>query len=168
MTEQLNTQTLSEEGATENPPAGDSQVFTQEQVNQLVGKTRKEERAKYANYEKYKADSEKLAEIENANKSELEKFKERAESAEAALAAIKQAEEQMAWKKEVSEKTGVPAEVIQGNTKEDMESFAESIQKYFPQPDASRPYVSSDGFAPSNAGKKSTRKQFADAMKDVF
>ena len=35
---------------TENQPAGDSQTFAQEQVNQLVGAARKKERAKYEGF----------------------------------------------------------------------------------------------------------------------
>lgn len=153
------------EGA-ENQPIGDSQLFTQEQVNQLVGNARKKERAKYENYEKYKADSEKLAEIELANQTDLEKAITRAEKAESELQEILLNKQISEWKEEVSKETGVPIEAINGTTREDMEACAESLKKYFPQSDPKSPFIASDGFAPSHVPTKTTRELFAEALGD--
>lgn len=158
-------QQLNDEGQ-ENQPAGDSQTFTQDQVNVLVGNARKKERAKYENYEKYKADSEKLAEIEEANKTDLEKALSRAEQAEKELTALKQTQQIAEWKAEVSKETGVPAEALHGESREALEACAETLQKYFTPQDNTRPYIASDGFAPSDTKGKSTRDQFAEALRD--
>lgn len=150
----------------ENQPAGDSQMFTQDQVNVMVGNARKKERAKFENYERYKADSERLAEIEEANKSDLEKALSRAEQAETELAAIRLAQQVAEWKGDIAKETGVPVEALHGSTREELEACAEGLRKYFPSADSSKPYVASDGFAPTDRRGRTSREQFADALQD--
>lgn len=165
MTEEIQTQVT--EGA-ESLPAGDSQMFTQEQLDSIVGKTRKEERAKYAHYDEYKAAFEELEKLKESQKSDLDKALERAESAEAALNAIKHEKERATWRAEISADTGVPEAAINGDTKEEMEECAERLRQYFPQNTNTRPYVESDGFAPSKTTGKTTREQFAESISNFI
>lgn len=147
----------------ENPAAGDSpKLLTQEQVNSVIGKTRAEERAKYQNYDEYKAAYEELQELKEAQQSELEKAQSRAEKAEQELAGIKQAQQVSEWRSEVAASTGVPEAALSGSTKEELEQCAESLKQFFPT--GSRPFVASDGFAPQKQQGQSTREQFAEAL----
>lgn len=148
----------------ENQPAGDSQTFTQEQVNQLVGAARKKERAKYEGFDQYKAAYERLQEIEEQGKSELEKAIQRAEKAEKALSAREQADQIAKDKAEVSESTGVPTEALHGDTREEIEACAEQLAKYFK---GQTGVVGSDGFAPT--GNQTTPKdQFIQQLDELF
>lgn len=121
------------EGAIENPAMEGSQprTFTQEEVNALMGKTRKEERAKFSNYEEYKAAADELAKLKEKDKTELEKATERAEAAEARLAEREAAEAIALAAREVSKATGVPEEALRGATREEIEAHAEVLRPFF-------------------------------------
>lgn len=64
----------------ENGASGST--FTQEQMNTLAGKTRIEERAKFADYTELQEKAARLDKIEEANKTELERANSRAETFE--------------------------------------------------------------------------------------
>jgi hypothetical protein len=53
--------------------AAGSRTFTQEEVNSLLAKERRDTQAKYPDYEDLKAKAAKLDELEEANRSDLEK-----------------------------------------------------------------------------------------------
>lgn len=136
-----------EEGG--NPSAEGSRTFTQEQVNKLVGEARVKERAKYANYDEYKTAADELSKIKEADKTELQKANEKAEALAAERDALLSEKNAAAWKKEVSEATGVPADALEGATKEAIEAHAERLKPYFakdaaPVVDTGRP-SSDDG-----------------------
>lgn len=57
-------------------------TFTQEEVNALMGQTRREERGKHADYEDLKAKAAKYDEAQEAAKTELERANERAAKSE--------------------------------------------------------------------------------------
>lgn len=63
--------------ASENQPAGGSpKTFTQDEVNSLLAREKREQQAKYSDYEEFKAKAAKYDELEEAKKSELEKAQE--------------------------------------------------------------------------------------------
>jgi len=71
-------------------------VFTQADVDRLMGERVKREREKYADYADLKKAAARLAEIEEANKSELQKAQEAAQAAQhAAEAALTAANERL-------------------------------------------------------------------------
>lgn len=145
----------------------ESQLFTQEQVNKLIGKTRMEERKKYEGFDEYKAAHEELQKLKQAEMTELEREKERSKTLEAELNARKHQDEITAWKAEVAKEKGVPIECVYGSTKEEMESNAEALKPHLA--DTSKPFVGSDGFAPTSVGgKKTTRELFAEAITPFF
>lgn len=122
------------EGAQQNPAMEGSaaeRTFTQEEVNALMGKTRKEERAKFANYDQYKAAADELAKLKEKDKTELQKATERAEAAEAELAERKAADAAAQAAREVAKATGVPAEALRGATREEIEAHAEVLKPFF-------------------------------------
>jgi len=92
--------------------------------------------------------AKRLAEIEEASKSELEKALARAEQAELRIQAFESEKQIKQWKDEVAEATGVPAAALSGSTREEIEAHA-SVLKPFIQ-DANRgPVVPSAGDSPS-------------------
>ena len=149
------------EGANENPAMEGSQpkTFTQEEVNALMGKTRKEERAKFANYDDYKAAAEKLKQIEEKDKTDLQKATERAEAAEAKLAEREAADAIAKAAREVAKATGVPVEALRGTTREEIEAHAEVL----------KPFFAKDAAPSVNTGSPSTEKQGSgDPLRDAI
>lgn len=109
-------------------------ITTQEEFDAAI-KSRIERAKKSAipdDYEDLKAKAAKLAEIEEQNKSELEKATERAEAAEKELANIKHEAELNSWREAASKATGVPAAVLRGETEADIMAHAESIKAAMP------------------------------------
>lgn len=149
------------EGANENPAMEGSQprTFTQEEVNALVGKTRKEERAKFSGYEEYKAAADELRELKEKGKTELERAMERAEAAEAALAEREAAEAVAEAVREVAKATGVPEEALRGSTREEIEAHAEAL----------KPFFAKDAAPSVNTGSPSTEgKGSGDPLRDAI
>jgi archaellum component FlaD/FlaE len=141
--------------------------FTQEQVNSIVGKARQEERAKYAEFDKYKAAFEELEERKQAEMSELDKANKALAEAQAKVASYESAQQREAWRKEVSETTGVPEAVLTAATKEEMEEQAKALGGYF-KGGKGGGFVESDGFAPTSSAGNATRDLFADAIEDLL
>ncbi len=76
MADSVDTQaTASSEQDTKQQEAQKS--FTQEEVNELMGKLRRETKSKYADYDSLKEKAAKLDEIEEAQKTSEEKLQER-------------------------------------------------------------------------------------------
>ncbi len=138
------------EGGTENQPAGGSQekTFTQEEVNSLLAKEKRDTQAKFPNYAKYKAAYEEVQKKADADKSELEKAIEAKTSAETELAALKAEKERAGWIAAISKKTGVPEAALHGATEEEVRACADALKEYFAKPSA--PKV--------NTGKSSTHE----------
>ena len=144
------------QGGTQGAPQGGTEpkTFTQEEVNRIV----QNRVAKYADYEDLKAKAAKLDEIEEANKSELQKATEKAASLQAELDGMKQAETIRAMRETVAKETGVPANLLTGGTEDECKAQAEAIKAYA-KPGA-YPNVK-DGGEPQNNKGTATRDQFA-------
>lgn len=150
----------------EKTSAGFSPITTQEEFDKAVKARleRAERRFREDNketFEKAKAYDERIEQ----EKTELEKEKDRADKAEAELAEFKKSEEIASWKQEISKETGVPANVLRGNTKEELKEHAESLKDAYG--DSRKPFVQSGGFA-STTPSKTTRDLFADAVTDFL
>lgn len=106
-----------------------------------------------------KAKADRYDELEEASKTDAEKLADatkRAEDAEAELARYRHAEERREWAGRVSEKTGVPVEVLSAmdaDSEEALEKAAEPLKGYFGR--VAAPVVPSAGVQPQapNAGK---------------
>ena len=137
------------------PTGGEPKTFTQEDVNHIVAKRV----AKYADYEELKEKAAKYDVQIEANKTDLQKATERADSLQKELDALKGAEELRTMREEVAKAKGVPQHLLTGTTKEDCEKQATEILE-FAKPN-SYPKVR-DGGEPTGPMKKATRDQFAD------
>lgn len=127
-------------GGTEGEPAGGPQgrTFTQEEVNGLLAKERRDTQAKYADYAKYKEAYEAAQKERDAGKSELERAIEAKASAEAELAALKAERERAGWVAAASKETGVPEAALHGSTEEEVRACADALKEYFAKPSAPR------------------------------
>lgn len=85
-----------------------------------------------ADYEDLKAKAAKFDEIEEANKSDLEKATARYEAAEAKLQEIQHEAELNSWRLKASQATGVPTSVLRGDTEADIMAHAEAIKAAIP------------------------------------
>jgi hypothetical protein len=146
---------------TTQEPNGESQTrtFSQDEVNAIVGKRLAEEKVKYADYDDLKAKAAKFDEVEEANKSELQKATERAAALEKELNGLKKAEEVRIIRENVAKETGIPAHLLTGTTEEECKAQATAIADYAKP--APYPAVKDAGEV-NNVGKATTRQQFAD------
>ena len=140
-----------------NEPA--EKTFTQDEVNAIIAERLKRDRGERADYDELKAKAAKLDEIEEANKTELQKANERAESLQKELNAIKTAQTLRDIRDKVSGETGVPVNLLTGSTEEECRAQADSINA-FARPKA-YPNVKDAGEA-SYTPKATTRDKFAE------
>ena len=131
-------------------------VFTQDDVNRIVAERVK----KYADYGELKKKAERFDELEEANKSELQKAQERADGLQAELDALKRSDALRVLRDEVSKEKGVPVELLTGGTREECEAQADQILA-FASTQSGYPAVK-DGGEPTRTIKRSTRDQFAE------
>lgn len=103
---------------------------SQEDLNKIVEARLNRERAKYSDYQELKKAADKLAELEAANQTELEKAVARAEAAEkrateaAELAAEKEREFLVS---QIATAKKVPAKYLTGTTAEELEDSADEF-----------------------------------------
>ena len=146
--------------ANTNGEQNEIKTFTQEEVNAIIDKRYGRLMEKFADYEELKAKAEKFDKIEEESKSELQKATERADSLQTELDQMKKAAKIKALREDVSKDTGVPANLLTGETKEECEEQAKAIMS-FAKPNA-YPVVSDKGEV-STAGKTgSTRDLFSE------
>ena len=70
------------EGQVPIPASESGKSFTQEEINQMMGRVRSEERAKYSDYSRLKERAQKADELEAANLSEKEKLERKVAEAD--------------------------------------------------------------------------------------
>lgn len=119
-------ETVNQEVVTEEP----EKTFTQTELDRIVGERLAREREKYADYSVLKEKAGRFDELEEAQKTELQKATERATAAEEELAALKKANEVRAMRDKVSAETGVPANLLTADNEEECTALAEAIKAY--------------------------------------
>jgi len=115
--------------------------------------------------------AKRLAELEEASKTEAQKQAERLSALESENAALKQAEQIRGWKDQVSKDTGLPATVLAGSSLEEITAHAESLKSLIPaeQPKkgALGPYVPPEGNSPKGSAG-STADAFGAAVESIL
>lgn len=106
---------------------GQQDNFTQEQVNAIVRDRLAKERAKYADYNDLKTKAAEYDKQQEASKTELQKAQDKNAALEKELADMKNQEKVRGIREQVSQKTGVPTNLLTGSTEEDCQQQAESI-----------------------------------------
>ncbi len=138
-------------------PSAPEKTFTQADVDRIVTNRV----AKYSDYEELKAKAAKFDEVEEANKTELQKAIERANTLQAKIDGMEKENTIRKVREEVSQTTGVPASLLTGTTAEECEAQAKAIAEYKAESHPSYPAVK-DASDPHINTKKTTRDQFAD------
>lgn len=110
-----------DEGA--EAPKGSEKTFTQADLDRILADRLKRESAKYADYDDLKAKAEKFAELEDKDKSEAAKLADKLTKAESKAAEA----EAKALRFEVAADKGIPATLLTGLTREEMESNADAL-----------------------------------------
>ena len=113
-------ETVNQETNATNEQVAEAKTFTQDELNQIVADRLERERKKFDGFEDYKAKAARLDELEAASKTELQKATEKAEKLERELSTLKNAEKVRGVRSEVAKETGVPAELLTGESKEEL------------------------------------------------
>ena len=122
---------------------------------------RKHEQRAKENAAKAKANegaAQRLAEIEDANKSEIEKVAARAEAAEKRAAEL----EAKSIRSDVALAKGVPAALLTGSTQEELEASADALIEFRGEQQASGLHVPNEGKSPTK--QPNSEKEFAKAL----
>lgn len=138
----------------DNGENGTPKTFTQEEVNELMGKLRREVTGKYADYDALK---EKATAYDEAQ--------EAAAKAKAEADALRAEKERAALVAKVSEATGVPASLIQGEDEEAMAASAKAIAEYARSASTKAP---DDKGGAASSAKASTKDQFTDVLSKLM
>lgn len=121
-------ESANEESAEKEPET--HKTFTQDEVNELMGKVRRETRDKFPDYEELKKKAKAYDDAQEAAKTELEKAQEAASKAQEEVKALKAEKERADLAAKVSAATGVPVNLITGSDEESMTASAKAIAAY--------------------------------------
>lgn len=138
-------------------------TFTQAEVNSFLMREEKKIKAKYADYADLQAKASKLDELEEANKSALEKANEKAAKLQAELDGIKKAAELREMREKIATENNIPANLLTGTTEEECNAQVESIKGLLNANGI--PTSVSDGGEPNHSGKVSNQTTFANWVK---
>ena len=148
-------------------PAAEGQqperTFTQAEMNAIISDRLSRERSKYADYDDLKAKAQQFDAAQEAGKTALQKANEKAAKLQEQLDTLTKANTLRELRSKVAAATGVPAELLSGDTEESCTAQAQAILK-FAQP--GYPSIR-DGGEVRNKPTGSTRQQFADWFAQV-
>lgn len=155
MSEQTSSTTATEE-TNEQGSEGNEEfqaITTQAEFDNAIQKRIARERAKFPDYDELKAKAEKLKEFEESQKTEEQKRQERDAERDRELADLKAEKLRATVASEKSDPTKgihVPAELLSGSTREELEASADALIK-FKGESAKKPrvIVTSEGNSPS-------------------
>ena len=152
--------------ATKATEQQETKTFTQDELNAIVNDRLGRERAKYSDYDAMKAKAAKFDELEEANKTELQKASEKVSALQTELNSLKKANEIREIRTEVAKKMGVPVHLLTADTQEECEAQAKAIQE-FASAQAGYPQLKDGGEVQKVTGG-STRQQFADWLNSNY
>lgn len=155
-------ETVNQETNATNNQEPKEKLFTQDEVNGFFNKRYSELMSKV---DAYKEKAEKYDQMEEANKTELQKATERAEQLESELTKLKNETALKDIRNKVAKDSGVPAELLTGSTEEACKEQANAILSFAKPKDY--PNLK-DGGEVNNVGKLSPRQQFAEWTKEAF
>lgn len=144
----------------------EQKTFTQAELDAVVKDRLKREREKYADFDALKAKAAKFDEIEQANKTELEKANEQVSALKAQLDGIKKAAELREMREKIATENNIPANLLTGTSEEECKAQVESIKGLLNANGI--PTSVSDGGEPSHSGKVSNATLFANWAKNMI
>ena len=149
----------------EETSTAEVKTFTQAELDKIVADRLTRERQKYVGFDELKEKAAKFDELEESSKTELQKATEKAAKLEAELNGYKKAEEVREIRAKVAEETGVPTNLLTGDTEESCTEQAKAIIA-FANPNGYP--VLNDGGEIQTALKGSTKQQFAEWANKAF
>lgn len=135
-------------------------IASQEDLDRIIQERLGRERSKYQDYDKLKAEAEEYRKIQDKDKTEAQREKDRADAAERKALEL----EQRVLKADVASEKGVPAALLTGTTKEELEASADALLAFRGEQDKKKgPSSTSLNRADNNQPVKgSTADQFAE------
>lgn len=133
-------------------------TFTQTQLNAIVEDRLKREREKYSDYDSIKEKATKFDELDAANKTELEKAKEKAAKLQAEIDGMKKAQELKDMRTKIATANNVPIELLTGATEEECTTQATKVKELMAA--SGVPITVSDGGEVVKGGKLDNGKVF--------
>lgn len=146
------------------PTAEPERTFTQAEMNAIIRDRVNREKEKYADYETLKEKAGKYDAAEEAAKSDLEKETERANALQQQLNELLRKDTLRQVREKVAQETGVPADLLFGDSEEACKAQAEGILK-FARPQG-YPSVKDGGEVVKPGSGASTSQQFADWLNE--
>lgn len=138
-------------------PQEAAKTFTVDDVNRIVAERVKRVKSEVpADYDDLKAKAAKFDELEEANKSELEKAQSALNAANAKLEQMEAERTRAAIRASVAQATGVPANLISGDDEEAMTASAQAIAAYV---EAQKPSFPSDKGGAGGSGVSGITEQ---------
>lgn len=130
MTEELEAieETTAEATAEAGSEATEPRMFSQEEVNKMVGQARIKERSKYQDYDALKEKADQFEHLKEENATQLEElnsWKNKATS-------LEQANELRTMTEEVANAYGLNSSILRGSTREELTAHAEAIKACMP------------------------------------
>lgn len=139
------------------PEPANDKTFTQAEMNQIVQERLARERAKFEGYDELKAKAAKYDEMEEANKTELQKAQDEAAQLKEKISKMEKAKEISELRTKIATEKGVPVDLLTGETQEACEQQADGILSFAKV--QGYPYVK-DGGEPHQVNKKTARENF--------
>lgn len=133
-------------------------TYTQDEINKIVQDRVARERAKYEGYEDFKEKAAKFDEMEEANKTELQKAQEKVAEYEKKINAMEKEKNIHEMHTKVAQEKGIPVDLLTGETEEACNAQADAIKNYATQ-SIGYPAVK-DGGEPTSSHKVSTQELF--------
>jgi hypothetical protein len=131
---------------------------SQEELDRIIQSRLDRERKKFGDYDELKKAADRLAQLEEANKTEAQKTADKLAAAEKRASEL----EGKALRAEVAAAKGVPVSLLTGSTQEELEAAADALIAYRGEQKPAGPSSSSLNRVNSNTVKGSTGDQFAD------
>lgn len=157
-------ETVKQENVTINEIPESEKTFTQAELDAIVSERLSREKRKYEGFEELKEKAKRLDEIEEANKSELEKATERVKALEAELDSKKKADALREMREAVASEMNVPASLLHGEDEDACKAEAKTLLEFA----KSNGYpIVRDGGEVNKTTKLTTRQQFANWWGEV-
>ena len=142
-------------------------TFSQAELDAVISDRLKREREKYSDYEALKEKAQKLDEIEEKNKTELEKATEKATRLEDELNKIRKQNEISSIREKVAKETGVDAKLLTMDTEDDCKAQAQTLLDWHRANPTAYPSVRDGGEVTNISSGASNRDIFADWLDKV-
>lgn len=139
-------------------------TFSQSEVDEIVKSRLQKEKAKYSDYEAMQEKAKAFDEMQEANKTEVQRQTDRAEKLQAEINQMKRENEIRAIREKVASDTGIPVNLLKGETEEECLEQATGILSY-KNSSLKYPSVKDGGEVTNVSSTESPEAQFGEWLK---